>query len=103
MSRYPVIGSNIERFHKSFVESFLGLGITFDLFTHTNTQNHTDITVSFFTRLLDKGYIYKEVMRSLYCEDCDRFLADRYVEGGCPFCGFEDARGDQCSPCSMKK
>lgn len=89
----------IERYHRSFIESFIGLGITFDLFTHTNTANHWEITTDFFVRLLDQGYIYKEAMKALYCEDCERFLADRYVEGRCPFCGFEDARGDQCDNC----
>jgi len=89
----------IERYHRSFVESFLGLGISFDLFTHTDTINHRDITIDFFMRLLNRGYIYKEAMEALYCEHCERFLADRYVEGICPFCGFEDARGDQCDAC----
>jgi methionyl-tRNA synthetase len=89
----------IERYHRTFVESFMGLGITFDLFTHTDTANHWEITTDFFLRLLVKGYIYNEAMKALYCEDCQRFLADRYVEGICPFCGFEDARGDQCDNC----
>ena len=89
----------VQRFHTSFVQSFIGLGISFDLFTHTNTENHWKVTTDFFLRLLDKGYIHRETMRALYCEHCNRFLADRYVEGKCPFCGYEDARGDQCDKC----
>ncbi|MCD6520321.1 MAG: methionine--tRNA ligase [Anaerolineae bacterium] len=89
----------IDRYHKSFIESFQGLGISFDLFTYTNTENHWAITTDMFLRLLEKGYIYKEKMRALYCEHCHRFLPDRYVEGTCPFCHFEDARGDQCDNC----
>jgi len=89
----------VERFHSSFLESFVGLGISFDLFTHTNTANHWAVTTDIFVRLLEKGYIYKETMRALYCPHCERFLADRYVEGTCPFCGFADARGDQCDAC----
>jgi len=89
----------IEQYHSSFLETFLGLGISFDLFTHTNTENHWDVTTRMFTRLLERGYIYKETMKALYCEQDNRFLADRYVEGNCPFCGFEDARGDQCDKC----
>lgn len=89
----------VELYHKSFVESFLGLGISFDLFTHTNTENHWAITTDFFMRLLERGFIYRARMQSLYCEHCSRFLADRYVEGTCPFCGYEDARGDQCDKC----
>lgn len=89
----------IERYHQSFLESFLGLGICFDLFTHTNTENHWAVTTDMFTRLLERGYIYKETVRALRCDRCGRFLADRYVEGTCPFCDFEDARGDQCNLC----
>ncbi len=89
----------IERYHDSFLETFLGLGISFDLFTHTNTENHWTVTTQMFTRLLEQGYIYKEAMQALYCDRDRRFLADRYVEGVCPFCGFEDARGDQCDKC----
>ncbi|MHB1293588.1 MAG: methionine--tRNA ligase [Anaerolineae bacterium] len=89
----------VDRYHTSFLESFLGLGISFDLFTHTNTENHWAVTTDMFTRLLERGYIYREVMKALRCEHCNRFLADRYVEGTCPFCGFEDARGDQCDRC----
>lgn len=91
----------IERYHRSFIESFLGLGISFDLFTHTDTENHWEITTDIFSRLLDHGYVYKETMQVLYCEHDDRYLPDRYVEGQCPFCGFEDARGDQCDNCGQ--
>ena len=89
----------VERSHTSFLESFQGLGISFDLFTHTNTENHWAVTTDMFTRLLERGFIYKEKMQALYCPHCNRFLPDRYVEGGCPFCRFEDARGDQCDHC----
>ncbi|NLG27678.1 MAG: methionine--tRNA ligase, partial [Chloroflexi bacterium] len=89
----------VDRYHTSFIESFVGLGISFDLFTHTNTENHWRVTTDVFLRLLNKGYINRETMRALYCEHDKRFLADRYVEGNCPFCGFQDARGDQCDAC----
>jgi len=89
----------IDRYHSSFLKVFEGLGISFDLFTHTDTENHWAVTTDIFTRLLEKGYIYRETTRALYCADCDRFLADRYVEGMCPFCGFDGARGDQCDQC----
>jgi len=89
----------VQRYHTSFIESFVGLGISFDLFTHTNTENHWQVTTDMFLRLLEKGYIYKAKMQALYCVHDRRFLADRYVEGICPFCGFEDARGDQCDRC----
>lgn len=89
----------VELFHTSFLESFLGLGISFDLFTHTNTQNHWEVTTDFFLRLLDKGYITKHTMQQQWCAHDARFLPDRYVEGTCPFCGYTGARGDQCDDC----
>ncbi|MBN1400829.1 MAG: methionine--tRNA ligase [Anaerolineae bacterium] len=89
----------IDRYHRSFIETFQGLGIAFDLFTHTNTENHWAITTDFFLRHLAKGTIVKHSMRALYCPHCERFLPDRYVEGTCPFCAYEDARGDQCDRC----
>jgi len=89
----------VDRYHKSFLESFQGLGLTFDLFTHTNTENHWRVTTDIFLRLRENGYIYQERMKALYCTECGRFLPDRYVEGECPFCHFGDARGDQCDQC----
>lgn len=89
----------IERYHASFIESFQKLGISFDLFTHTNTENHWAVTTDMFVRLREKGFIYTETTRALYCPNCHRFLPDRYVEGTCPHCGYEGARGDQCDNC----
>ena len=53
----------------------------------------------FFLKLLDKGYIYKDIMSLPYCPSCQRYLPDRYTEGECPHCGFSNARGDQCDNC----
>jgi methionyl-tRNA synthetase len=89
----------IQRYHQSFLDSLQGLGISFDLFTHTDTENHWQVTTDMFKRMLDKGHIYKETMRAFYDPIAKRFLADRYVEGTCPFCGFDNARGDQCDNC----
>lgn len=89
----------IDRFHTGFVESYLDLGLTFDLFTHTDTQNHWDVTQQMFIRHLEKGYIYKATQQQLYDPQAKRFLPDRYVEGTCPFCNNAEARGDQCDNC----
>ena len=89
----------VERYHRSFIASFQGLGITFDLFSHTDTENHWEVTLDLFSRLLEKDHIFRQTMDALYCPECQRYLADRYVEGTCPFCAFEDARGDQCDNC----
>lgn len=89
----------VERYHTRFVESFQRFGLTFDLYTHTDTQNHWDVTHDLFLRHLERGYIYKDVQLQLYSIDDNRWLPDRYVEGTCPYCGFESARGDQCDNC----
>jgi methionyl-tRNA synthetase len=52
-----------------------------------------------FWKLHQRGFILKDSVEQLQCVQCDRFLADRFVEGTCPFCGYEDARGDQCDAC----
>ena len=87
------------RYHRRFLAGFAQLGRSFDLFTHTDTLNHRHVSQDMFLRLLENGYIFKDVMRQLYCEQEDRFLPDRYVEGTCPLCGFDNARGDQCDNC----
>jgi len=92
----------VDLFHASFLESFLGLGISFDLFTHTNTRNHWAVTTDFFLRLLQRGYLTRATTLQLWCDHDSRFLPDRYVEGTCPFCGFANARGDQCDNCGKQ-
>ncbi len=87
------------RYHRRFLEGFTELGLSFDLFTHTDTKNHHDVSQDMFLKLVENGYIHKDVMRQLYCEQEQRYLPDRYVEGTCPLCGFENARGDQCDNC----
>jgi len=86
-------------YRNQFLDTFQRMGISFDLFTHTNTENHTQVTQDFFLQLLNKGYIYKDSVLQAWCPDCQRFLTDRYIEGTCPICGFNDARGDQCDQC----
>ncbi|KAA3665414.1 MAG: methionine--tRNA ligase [Chloroflexi bacterium] len=88
-----------ERYHQGFLESQLALGISFDLFTHTDTENHHRVSQDVFRKLYDKGYIVPRTQKMLYSETEQRFLADRYVEGTCPNCGFAEARGDQCDQC----
>jgi methionyl-tRNA synthetase len=86
-------------YHNQFVETFKKLGISFDLFTNTNTPNHIEVTQDFFLTLLKKGYIYKDKVLQARCSKCQRFLTDRYIEGTCPYCRFPEARGDQCDLC----
>jgi methionyl-tRNA synthetase len=89
-----------EHFHHGFLEMFQRLGISYDLFTHTDTENHHRASQDFFLALLEKGYLYKHIQEQMYAETQKRFLPDRYVEGTCPVCGYEDARGDQCDNCN---
>jgi methionyl-tRNA synthetase len=89
----------VEKYHQLFVEGCVKMGLTFDLYTHTDTENHWEVTQHLFLRHLENGYIYKDTQKQWYDGQANRFLADRYVEGTCPFCGFTDARGDQCDNC----
>jgi len=90
-----------DKYHKQFLESFRDFGITFDLFTSTGTDNHAAVAQEVFTDLLNKGYIYKDVVLQPFCPRCQRYLPDRYVEGTCPLCGYTGARGDQCDKCGQ--
>ena len=89
----------VARHHAQILEIWQRLGISWDLYTETTTENHYRVTQEFFLRLLDKGYIYKDSMSSPFCPTDQRFLPDRYINGTCPYCGFTDARGDQCDNC----
>lgn len=89
----------VDEFHPEFQRYWRELGITFDLFTTTGTKNHEAVVHDFFTNLLKKGYIYKAVTQQFFDVEAGRFLPDRYVNGTCPNCGYEKARGDQCDNC----
>ena len=89
----------VDRFHPEFLGYWRDLGISFDLFTVTNNKNHSDVTQDVFLRLLDKGYLKKKTSEQFFDPEAGRFLPDRYVEGTCPHCGYEHARGDQCDNC----
>jgi methionyl-tRNA synthetase len=88
-----------EHYHNRFLETQKAIGISYDLFTHTDTENHHRIAQDFFLRLYKEEYLYREIQHQLYSESEGRFLPDRYVEGTCPICGYQDARGDQCDNC----
>jgi len=88
-----------DRYHAEHVRDLEGLGISFDLFFRTSHPNHISTVQDFFRVLLDKGMVYPRKMTAYHCPECGRFLPDRYVEGVCPHCGAEGARGDQCDAC----
>ncbi len=89
----------IDFYQREFLDCWQKMGISFDLFTGTDTSNHAQVTQDIFLKLLEKGYLYRNTVSQLYCPQCKRFLPDRYVEGICPFCKTPGARGDQCDAC----
>ena len=89
----------VNRFHPEFLRYWDELGISFDLFTTTMTDNHRDVTHELFQALRDNGYIEPRTTDQFYDPEAERFLPDRYVVGICPFCKSAEARGDQCDAC----
>lgn len=89
-----------DKYFKIHDETYAWFNIDFDYFGRTTTEQQTIIAQDLFLRLHKKGYTSTASVEQLFCENCSRFLADRFVEGTCPKCKFEDARGDQCDGCS---
>ena len=88
-----------EEFHAGFIELFQKLGLAYDLFTSTHTENHFNVAQTLFLALKENGYLYPESQQQWYAVAQKRFLPDRYVEGTCYICGYDGARGDQCDNC----
>jgi methionyl-tRNA synthetase len=88
-----------QEYHQQFIDLFQKLGLTYDIFTSTHTQNHFDIAQLIFKLLKQNGFMYTATEKQWYSNTQGRFLPDRYVEGTCYFCGNPDARSDQCERC----
>ncbi len=86
-----------DKIHAKVVELFKKWGMSFDNYTRTESPVHKEFVQSHFMKLYNNGYIFAEETEMLYCENCKRFLPDRFVEGKCPYCGYSPARGDQCA------
>lgn len=86
-------------FHEGFIELFQQLGITYDLYTTTHSDNHFKVSQAMFLALQKNGYLYREFSKQWYSPSAGKFLPDRYVEGTCYICGDENARSDQCDKC----
>jgi len=89
-----------DKYYKIHKEVYDWFGCSFDAFGRTSTDTHTEVTQSLFKKVNDNGFITKGELEQTWCPKCDKFLADRFVEGTCPHCGYEEARGDQCESCS---
>jgi methionyl-tRNA synthetase len=88
-----------DRYNRVIVEDLHGLGLSYDLFTRTTTLNHYAVTQELFTGLLNNGYIVRKTTLGAISPSTGRTLPDRYIEGTCPICGYDSARGDQCDNC----
>lgn len=88
-----------DRYHNIIKKSFEDLGISFDIYSRTTSKIHERTASEFFKTLYDKGEFIEKTSKHLYDEQAHQFLADRYVTGTCPHCGYEHAYGDQCESC----
>ena len=87
------------KYNKIHQEVYKWFEVEFDHFGRTPTQKHTDISQGVFKRLYENGYLVEKTAEQPFCEKHGSFLADRFVEGECPRCHYDDARGDQCDKC----
>ncbi|RLI95496.1 MAG: methionine--tRNA ligase [Candidatus Altiarchaeales archaeon] len=92
----------VDKYHRIIRDAFKKLGISFDNFSRTTNELHYKNAQDFFLRILERGYVYKKKVKRPYCENCKRFLPDRFVKGICPYCNARDQRGDQCEACGKQ-
>jgi methionyl-tRNA synthetase len=88
-----------DRYNRVIAEDLRALGLSYDLFTRTTTKNHYAVVQDIFLGLLNNGYIFPRTTLGAISPSTGRTLPDRYIEGTCPICGFDGARGDQCDNC----
>ncbi len=88
-----------KRFHEGFLDLFQQMGISYDMFTTTHTENHFKVSQSIFLALKENGHLHKKKSMQWFSPEANRFLPDRYVEGTCYICGEPGARSDQCDAC----
>ncbi|MBE15818.1 MAG: methionine--tRNA ligase [Cytophagaceae bacterium] len=89
----------VDRYHAIIKKSFTDFGITFDNYSRTSAKVHHDTASDFFKTMYDQGKFLEETNQQLYDAQANQFLADRFVIGTCPKCGYEEAYGDQCENC----
>lgn len=88
-----------DKYNKIHAEIYEWFEIGFDYFGRTSTGQQKEITQDIFRKLYKNGHFIERISRQPYCEKHKAFLADRFIEGTCPKCGYDDARGDQCDAC----
>ncbi|MEN8880300.1 MAG: methionine--tRNA ligase [Polaribacter sp.] len=89
----------IDKYHTIIKTSFEDFGISFDNYSRTSAEIHHKTASDFFVKMYNEGDFVEEVTAQLYDAEADQFLADRFVVGTCPKCGFEESYGDQCENC----
>jgi len=89
----------VDRNHRAICEDFVALGLTYDLFTRTTTRNHHAVVQELFLGVYENGYFVEQTTHGAISPSTGRTLPDRYIEGTCPICGYDGARGDQCDNC----
>jgi methionyl-tRNA synthetase len=89
----------VDRYHAIIKKSFEEFGISFDIYSRTSNKIHHETASAFFRKLYDAGQFIEKVSQQYFDEETGQFLADRYITGTCPHCGYEKAYGDQCEKC----
>ena len=89
----------VDRYHELIKRSFEGLGMSFDIYSRTSSPVHAATASAFFRKLYDEGKFIEKSSMQYYDTEAQTFLADRYIVGTCPRCGYERAYGDQCEKC----
>lgn len=89
----------VDKYHKKQKEALDKYNIDFDVFSGTSNKDHIKNAQDIYLKIKEKGYFYTKEIEQWYCEKCKKSLPDRFVEGICPYCGAEGARGDQCEEC----
>ena len=88
-----------DRYNRVIVEDLQALGLSYDLFTRTTTRNHYAVAQEMFRTVHKNGYMIERTTKGAISPSTGRTLPDRYIEGTCPICGYDGARGDQCDNC----
>ena len=89
----------VDQNHRLIIEDLVSLGCTYDLYTRTSTRNHHAVVQELFKGVYENGYFVEQTSKGAISPSTGRTLPDRYIEGTCPICGYDGARGDQCDNC----
>jgi methionyl-tRNA synthetase len=90
------------KYNRVIVGDLQKLGLSYDIFTRTTTTNHQKVAQLMFKGIYENGYLFKKKQMEAWSPSMQRALPDRFIEGICPFCGYESARGDQCDHCGRQ-